>query len=330
MPDPAPTNPSGLEPVDPDLQRLLVLVHDVRQPRVTEMTPDAARTWSRQFVDPDRPRRPVASVRDRTFEGTGGKIPVRLYHPRPGTVLPMLVFFHGGGWVLGDLEASDDAMRRIAAEAECLVISVDYRLAPESPYPAAVEDALDAVKWAEEHAGEFDGDPGRLAVGGDSAGGNLAAVAAIDDRNSGAGRVSFQYLIYPVTDANFNRPSMFQFAERLLLERRSMTWFWDHYCPDPAARRHWNASPVHTPDLSGVAPSFIHLAAHDPLFDEGREFARRLEEAGVRTRLRIASTMVHGFFGLAAASDAADREIRESIAVLRDELHGPASGPSDP
>ncbi|MDE0888977.1 MAG: alpha/beta hydrolase [Phycisphaerales bacterium] len=308
-------------PVDSELQRLLTIIHDVQSPTISNMTPADARAWSRNFVDPDLPRRPVTSVLDRSFQGPGGDVPVRLYHPKPGTVLPMLVFFHGGGWVVGDLESADDSMRRLAAEAECLVISVDYRLAPESPFPAAVEDAIAAVKWSADHAIEFDGDPTRLAVGGDSAGGNLAAVAAIDDRHSGAGRISFQYLSYPVTDANFNRPSMFQFAERLLLERQAMSWFWDHYCPDLPTRKNWNASPVHTSDLSGVAPAFIHLAAHDPLFDEGCEFADRLQEAGVRTELRVAPTMVHGFFGLTAVCKAAEQEIQEACRVVRRELH---------
>lgn len=322
MPPSPPTDFSRPEAVDPELQRLLILVHDVQQPCLTSMTPADARAWSSRFLDPHQPRRPVARVLDRSFPGPGGDVPIRLYHPNPGTILPTLVFFHGGGWVLGDLDAADESMRRIAIDTECLVISVDYRLAPESPYPAAVEDAIAAVAWSATHAEEFGGDPTRLAVGGDSAGGNLAAVAAIDDRDSGAGRVSFQFLVYPVTDADFNRPSMFQFAERLLLERQAMSWFWNHYCPDLPSRKNWNASPVRTPDLSGLAPAFIHLAAHDPLFDEGCEFAHRLQEAGVRTELRIAPTMVHGFFGLAEVSKAADREIQEACRILRHELHG--------
>ena len=321
MPQSIQSGPHDLDPVDPELQRLLIIVHDVQQPSLTSMTPGDARSWSSRFVDPDLASLPVANVLDRSFQGPGGDVPVRLYHPKPGTILPILVFFHGGGWVVGDLDTVDGLMRRIANEAECLVISVGYRLAPESPYPAAIEDAVAAVIWAADHAGEFEGDPARLAVGGDSAGGNLAAVAAIEDRDSGAGRISFQFLVYPVTDANFNRPSMFQFAEKLLLERRSMAWYWNHYCPDLPSRKHWTASPVHTPDLSGVAPAFIHLAAHDPLFDEGCEFASRLQEAGVRTEVRVAPTMVHGFFGLAAACKAADQEIQESCRILRGELH---------
>ena len=309
-------------PIDPDVRRLLAIVHDVTQPRVTSMSAAEARLWSRRMRRP--PRRPIELplVVNRTVPGPAGPIPVRVHHPDPTSPRPLAIHLHGGGWVLGSLAEWDPMMRRLARDLDAVVVSIDYRLAPDHPFPAAVEDAIAATTWIAEHASEFGGDPDRVVVGGDSAGGNLAAVATIALRDAGGPRLAGQYLIYPVTDADFTRPSMIANARGRLLETVDMGWFWDHYCPDHDDRRDWRASPLRAPSLEGLPPAVVALAGHDPLFDEGLAYADRLAAAGVPVARRIADDLVHGYLGLSEASRRCDEEIaavHELIAgLLRD------------
>ncbi len=239
----------------------------------------------------------VGRMEDRSFEGPGGPVRVRLTTPEScgGSVCPGLVYFHGGGWVAGSIATHDHLCRAIANEAGVAVVSVDYRLAPEFPFPAAVEDADAATIWVSENAEELGIDPTRLAVGGDSAGGNLAAVVARRARDRGGPPLAFQVLLYPATDADLNTQSYLENADGYFLTRAAMSWYWDHYLPDRARRLDPDASPLRAEDLTGLPPALVLTAEYDPLRDEGEAYARRLAEAGVKVTTAAYPGMIHGF-----------------------------------
>jgi len=260
---------------------------------------------------------PLAKVEDRTIPGPAGTIPVRVYTPHGTGPLPLLVFFHGGGWVIGNLDTHDGVCRELAHGAECVVMSVDYRLAPEHKFPAAAEDCYAAVAWAGAHAGEIGADPTHIAVGGDSAGGNLTCVAALMARDKGGPRLCFQLPIYPATSHALDMPSYRENATGYLLETEAMVWFWGHYLPTHADGEHVYASPLRATDLRGLPAAFVITAEFDPLRDEGEAYAKRLQEAGVPTRLRRFDGMIHGFFGMSGIMDQAKTAIAESCAALR-------------
>lgn len=245
------------------------------------------------------PLRTGLHVTDRRIPGPAGSIPVRIYR-RYGLPegAPAVVYLHGGGWVVGDLDTHDGSCRLIADESDCVVVSVDYRLAPEHPFPAAVDDAVAAYRWVHDHAAELSIEPGRVGVMGDSAGGNLAAVVAQVTRDTDVPPPVAQGLVYPATDAHFREKSHDLFSDGFFLTRRSMEWFRAHYLPD---RTDWDsplASPIEATDLSGVCPAIVVTAGFDPLRDEGRRYAERLADAGVSVRYRCYDDMVHGFFGM--------------------------------
>jgi acetyl esterase len=233
--------------------------------------------------------------------------------------LPILAYYHGGGWVVGSLDTHEGVCRALANRARCLVVAVDYRLAPEHPFPAAVEDAWAAVEWLSENAAEIGGDPGRLAVGGDSSGGNLAAVMALRARDRGL-RLAFQLLVYPVTDHDLDSPSYLANADGYGLRRESMRWFWDQYLSDPAQRSHPEASPLRASDLAGVAPALVLTCEYDPLRDEGEAYAERLRRAAVPVSISSYEGMIHGFFRMPAVIDAACRALDETGSALRKAL----------
>jgi acetyl esterase len=237
---------------------------------------------------------PVAEEIDLTVAGPGGEIPVRAYVPRGGAApYPVIVWLHGGGWMLGSIETYRAPVRRLANASGAIVLSVEYRLAPEHPYPAAVDDALAAVRWAASEAvARVGGDPARVAVAGDSAGGNLAAVAARRLRDDVDLRL--QALVYPVTDAGVNTPSYGEFGDRFGLTALTMKRFWDVYL-DGADGSDPDASPLRDPDLAGVAPAWVMTADHDVLRDEGEAYAAALEGDGVPVELRRWPGTIHGF-----------------------------------
>ncbi len=255
--------------------------------------------------------------------GTGGPLPARLYAPdaQPGGT-GLLVYYHGGGWVIGNLDTCDAVCRFLARESGAAVLSVEYRLAPEHPFPAAVEDALAALAYAAEHAQYLGADPARIAVGGDSAGANLATVAAQAARDGDAPQPAFQLLIYPVCDLSEKRPSYHLFRAGFLLTEAEMDWFRDHYLPDPAAKIDPRVSPLLAEDLSGLAPAYIATAGFDPLRDEGEEYARRLSEAGVPVALRRHEGLLHSFANLTAVGRAPREAMLEASAALRMGLAG--------
>ncbi|MCI2417615.1 alpha/beta hydrolase [Saccharopolyspora sp. K220] len=270
----------------------------------------------------DRPRPPVAKVADRRIPGPPGvEIPVRIYWPSvDGDPLPVVVFFHGGGWVLGDLESHDGTARALANGSGAIVIAVHYRLAPEHRYPAAAEDCYAATRWAAEHAAELGGDPTRLAVAGDSAGGNLAAVTALLAAERGGPQLTFQLLIYPVTDHDFTNESYLDSAPDCLLTKGHMVWFWDQYVPDVADRNQPYASPLRAEDLAGLPPAHVLTVGRDPLRTEGQRYAERLQEAGVPTTVQHCPGLFHGFAGGADEIPVAAEAMAEVHKVLREAL----------
>lgn len=265
------------------------------------------------------PPPPMARVERLEIPGAAGTIPARLYVPPTAapTSSPLLVYYHGGGWVIGDLDTHDSVCRFLAIAAGVLVLSVDYRLAPEHPFPAAGEDADAAFRWAAEHADELGADPGRIAVGGDSAGGNLAAVASLLARDGGGLRPAMQLLIYPVTDAVGGQRSRQLFAEGFLLTEADMDWFEAHYLPTGVAHDDPRVSVMRVGDLSGLPPAYVATAGFDPLRDEGETYAERMRAAGVQVALRRHPGLVHGFANLAAVSRSSRAAMFEVAGALR-------------
>jgi len=256
---------------------------------------------------------PVGSVRELTVDGADGPLRARLYSPANGGVArPLVVFFHGGGWVVGDLDTHDQPCRLLARYADVHVLSVDYRLAPEHPFPAAADDAVAAFAWASAHAAELGADPSRVAVAGDSAGGNLAAVVAQVTRDTGIAQPVAQLLIYPGADGSISRPSKSLFADGFFLTRKQMDWYWDTY-RDGAPSTDTRLSPLLNPDLTGLAPAVLTTAAFDPLRDEGEAYADALRVAGNVVVLRRAPGLVHGYFSMTGIHRAS---LDESLAVV--------------
>jgi acetyl esterase len=255
------------------------------------------------------------NIEDRTILGPGGELPIRIYTPAGNGPFPVVVFFHGGGFVIGSLESHDPLCRQLAGLTPAIVVAVDYRLAPEAPFPAAVEDAWAAVLWAHNNAAEIGGDLDRIAVVGDSAGGNLSAVVSIIARDAGGPALSAQVLLYPTVDARGGYPSLDENAEGPFLTRDSMEWFFGHYCPgvDPADPR---LSPIAVDDLSGLPPALIITAEFDPLRDEGEAYAERLRQAGVDVTCHRYDGMAHVFIQLAGVVPQGRQAIEESAAVL--------------
>jgi acetyl esterase len=242
----------------------------------------------------------VNTIRDLEIPGPAGMIPVRLYQPGAETGLPIFVLLHGGGWVIGDRDTADNMARFLCKRANCIVLSVDYRLAPEHPFPAAPEDCYAAVKWAVDHAAEINGDPRRVLVGGDSAGGNLSAVVAQMALQKGEPKLAGQVLFYAATNgASLDTPSFKEFGDKNYgLPKRDVEWFMRHYMTEPDGWTNPLASPLLAKDLHGLAPALVVTAEYDVLRDEAEDYARRLEEAGVPVKLLRCNGMVHGFLSM--------------------------------
>ncbi|MFA4082615.1 alpha/beta hydrolase [Mycobacteroides salmoniphilum] len=264
---------------------------------------------------------PVGQVRNFSIPGPAGPIPVRHYRPVVENTGAVLVFFHGGGWVIGDLETHDQACRQTCRDAGVPVLSVDYRLAPEHPAPAAAEDCLAAYLWAVEHAGELGATPDRVAVGGDSAGGNLAAVVSQQARDTGAQLPLLQFLIYPAVDFTVRRPSRDLFAEGFFLTKAAMDMFEGHYFDgSDVDKSDPQVSPILAADLAGLPPALITTAGFDPLRDEGNEYAEKLRAAGVPVDLRVQGSLIHGFYNMARLRGAPAAAVDELTSALRAHL----------
>ena len=315
----------------PQARTLLNLIEQSGMPLTHTLTPVAARAYYRDrrtFTQPAPSE--VGEVRDLSADGPHGPIPLRLYKPLAqkgaGTAassekLPVLVYYHGGGYVIGDLDTHDVLCRELANLSACAVVAVDYRMAPEHRFPVAVDDALAAARWVHKEAANLGLDASRLAVGGDSAGGNLATVVSILVRDSGDLPIAFQLLIYPGTDMRRVHPSHTTNGEGYLLTKDSITYFLGHYIPDPQQALDWHASPLLHPDLSRLPPALILTAGYDPLRDEGLDYARALTDAGNRATYVCFEREIHGFITMGKVLDEANAAVALCAAELRRALY---------
>lgn len=303
--------------IDPQVQAFLKELEQLHTPPFNKLTPEQARAIATASVATLEPPQPVARIENHQVLGHGGLVPIRIYVPKGPDPLPVFVYYHGGGWVLGDVDTHESLCTAIANAAGCIVVSVDYRLAPEHKFPAAVDDAYAATRWVADNAASFGGDPARLAVGGDSAGANLAAVVCLMARDRGMFQPVLQVLIYPVTDYSFHTPSYLENAEGYLLTREDMRWFWGHYLADAEDGDHPYASPLRASSLSGLPAALVITAEYDPLRDEGEAYAARLRTAGVPVTLSRYDGMIHAFIRLTNRFDKARAAVREVADALK-------------
>ena len=287
--------------LDPDAAAVFAAFQAASRPAYETLSPAEAREFylqGRLVTNPEPPE--LKSVEPLSIPSPAGSIPARIYTPlnarKTNYLAPCLVFFHGGGWVIGDLDSHDVVCRKLADEGQLIVISVDYRLAPEHKFPAAVDDAIHATKWIADNARQLGIDTTRLMVGGDSAGGNLAAVVAISARDGNGPAIAGQVLIYPAIDFAMTHPSHSESETSILLTHSVIKWFRDHYLTGAADAHDWRASPARAKTLIGLPPAYVLTAGADPLRDEGDEYAGRLKEAGVPVTFRHFPGQFHGFF----------------------------------
>jgi acetyl esterase/lipase len=265
---------------------------------------------------------PLGRVEDLSIPGPAGSVPVRVYASEPGGLRPALVYFHGGGWVFGNLDTHDAVCRAVAKESGAVVISVDYRLSPEVKFPAALEDSHAATVWVAANAKRLGIDPRRIAVGGDSAGGNLATVVAMRCRDARGPALALQLLIYPVTDlSSFETDSHRELAEGYFLTRGAMDWFSGHYLASADQKRHPEVSPLLAPDLGGLPPALVITAEFDPLRDEGEAYAERLKQAGVPVTAKRYPGMIHGFVSMRGVVSGGRQAIQEASKFLAQSGH---------
>lgn len=309
------------QPLDPQLQLLLKLIAAAGLPRAETLPAATARAFFRQsagLLAP--PAAEMAHVLNRNVPGLHGDIPVRIFVPKSGKAPhPVLVYYHGGGFTVGDLDTHDGITRALASDAECIVVAVDYRMGPEYRFPCAVDDALAAFAWVAAQAAQFGGDVSRLAVAGDSAGGNLSAVVAQQTHNAGLRSPDFQLLLYPVTDLGGESRSYELFAEGFYLTRELMRWFADNYLGDRNAPEAMDprASPLRAESLTGLPSTFLVTAGYDPLRDEGKAYAERLLDAGVDVEYRNYDSLIHGFFSMTGVVREAKNAYDDAVAALR-------------
>lgn len=307
--------------IDPGAQQVIDLIKAAgRPPYETVGHMEARRLYleARRVLQPDP--MPIAEMHDLTAPGPAGPIAIRLYRARTakqGEAQPALIYFHGGGWVIGNLDSHDGVCRGLANGADCTVLSVDYRLAPEHKFPAAIDDAVAATGWIAANATSLGIDATRLAVGGDSAGGNLAAVVAQHVRDHGPPKLRFQLLIYPACDMSMTLPSIAELAEQLPLTRSTMKWFIDLYLRDSTDVGDWRASPLKAKSLSGLPPAYVLTAGCDPLRDEGEAYAAALKAAGVRVDAKRFDGQIHGFMTMGKFIPDAAKAMRDMSAVLK-------------
>lgn len=305
-------------PLDPQVKAYLEEAAAAGLPPYRSLSPEDARKAMiarsvRFLANPE----PVSEVETRTIEGPGGPLALRIYTPDGLAPFPVLLYFHGGGWVVGNLASHDSLCRALANSAGCIVISADYRLAPEHKFPAPVEDAYAATQWAASYAASFGGDGTRLAVGGDSAGGAMAASVTLMARDRGGALPSFQLLIYPVTNYSFDTPSYRQNASGYMLTRDDMVWFWRHYLTNKADGLHPYASPLRAKELQGLPPALVITAEFDPLRDEGEAYAEKLRRAGVPVKLTRYDGMIHNFVRMFPILDRGREAVQEAGRTLR-------------
>jgi len=310
--------------LDPESQRLIDLMAAADRPAWNTLSPQAARDLYLSLRPGAQGPRPAdVTVADRTIPGPAGELPVRIYRPASAAadaLLPALVYAHGGGWVFGNLDSHDVLCAQLALEAGIAVIHVDYRLAPEARFPGAFDDVVAALQWVAAHGASVGIDPARLAIGGDSAGGNLAAAVSIWARDNAGPKLLMQLLAYPVTDAVARSESYRHFEDGYGLNAATMEWFFDHYTPDKPSRGDWRVSPLRAASLAGLPPALVVTAGYDPLRDEGRAYAWRLQQEGTQADLVEFGGMLHGFLSSPMLLHGARRGTTLCAAALREAL----------
>jgi len=302
-------------PLDPQIMQVMEQVAALGLPAAHTVSPAEARANAKK-----RPRAPgpeVAKVEDRNIPGPDGDVPVRIYSPEGDGPFPILAWFHGGGWVVGDLESADGSARNLCVGGQCVVVSVDYRLAPETKFPGPAEDCWAATTWAVNNASSINGDPTRLAVGGDSAGGNLAAAMSLMAADRGGPEIALQLLVYPAVGPELNTVSSNENAEGYSLTKATMEWYWDHYLNGDEDAANPYAAPIQAKSLAGQPPALVITAEFDPLRDEGEAYAERLREAGVEATYTRYDGVIHGFFNMGAVVDKGQQAVDEASAALR-------------
>lgn len=321
MPDAAATE---RPPVDPGFAPLLALLLAPDAVPLSSLDPPSARELFRNLRGAEGDPAPVRSITDRTVPGPDGEVPVRVVVPDVDRPTGALVWFHGGGWVIGDLDTAEHTTRSLADEASCVVVSVDYRLAPEHPAPAGLEDCWAATTWVADHLGELGVPAGPIAVGGDSAGGNLAALVALRAGCQGGPDLALQLLVYPATDLTMAHPSVAENADGYFLTADAMRWFTDHNLSGGLDPRDPSVSPLFasSEDLARVAPTLVHVAGYDPLRDEGRAYAEALAAAGAAVDVVEYPTMIHGFYAMGAMTPVANEALTHAGAALREAFAG--------
>jgi acetyl esterase len=304
--------------LDPQMKAILDQAAAAGAQPFHTMTPAQARTAIDTMFQAFRGQpKEVAKSEDRKIPGPAGDIPVRIYTPAGSGPFGALVYFHGGGWVIGNIETHDVTCRELTHVTPCVTVSVDYRLAPEHKFPAGPEDCYAATKWVADNARSVNVDPNRIAVGGDSAGGNLAAAIALMARDRGGPKLAYQLLIYPAIDAADETPSHREFTkDGYILSRADMEWFWGYYLADKH-RTNPYACPSRAKSLAGLPPAFVLTAEFDPLRDEGEAYAQALRKAGVAVTAKRYDGVCHGFVSMAALLDAGKRAVAECCAELR-------------
>ena len=295
--------------IDPQVVFVLDLIVKSGRPAYHTLSPKEARQLFRETRPASTPEPPaIGAVRNLS----AGTVPIRVYRPAgvPDSArLPVLMFFHGGGWVIGDLDTHDTLCRQLTAGAGISVVAVDYRLAPEHKFPAAADDAWSATTWVVDHAAELGVDATKMAVAGDSAGGNLAAVVALQARDAGGPKIALQVLLYPVTDVGAETQSYRDLADGYMLTREGMRWFIAHYLGKPQEAEDWRASPLRNPSFAGVAPALVVTAGYDPLRDEGDAYAQKLRAAGVTVDHVTFGGMIHGFVPMGKLIETGNRAV---------------------
>lgn len=312
------TSSSGRGELHPEVKTVLDLFEELEVPDFYKKTPDQARELFRGLRPQEDALPPIHHREDMSIDVDGGSIKLRVYRPSDDAQLPVLMWFHGGGWVFGDLESGELACRELCDQANCVIVSVDYRLAPEHRFPVALDDCIRATEWVMQQAAQLSIDVERMAVGGDSAGGNLAAAVAQHARDGNI-KLKHQLLVYPVTQASVDTQSYLQNAQGYFLSRESMIWFWDHYVPDVQQRQDVRVSPLNG-RVDGLAPAWILTCAFDPLCDDGRMYAETLRTGGVEVAHHHRDDAIHGVFGMAIDVGAqirtiAAKALREAFAA---------------
>jgi acetyl esterase len=307
-------------PLDPEARRVIGLIQEIGRPPLHTLSTEAAReaySNSRAVLQPEPPE--VAEVEDLSCPSPAGPVRLRRYRgagTEAGAALPCLLFMHGGGWVLGDIESHDQVSRALANYARCCVVSVDYRLAPEHKFPAAVDDCAAALRFVASEAAQLRIDPQRIAVGGDSAGGNLAAALALMGRDGTVPAPGYQLLLYPSVDLAGTRAAHQRFTDGYPLVTVTMRWFIEHYLAERRQALDWRGSPLRAPSLAGVPPAYVMTVGHDPLVDEGIAYARRLDEEDVRVIHVHMADQIHGFLTMGRFISASDLALRQAAAAL--------------